>query len=121
MVEVLPLALFPLPVRTSRSALAPKLIRRANGVAGVEGGAEPSPSSMTFSSKVGEPEREPVLDMLSRRVTPEPNGEVWVGDEPERPRVVMDIRRRFCAFAAAVAMEPGKAEVPLALAGDRPK
>jgi hypothetical protein len=42
---------------------------------------------------------------LSRRPRIEPKGEGAVG-EPERPRVVNDIRLR-CAWAAALVMEPG--------------
>ncbi|KAI9814088.1 MAG: hypothetical protein M1832_005976 [Thelocarpon impressellum] len=121
--EALPLPLLPFPARTSRRARAPKLMRRAKGVVGTEAdvGAAPSPSSMTFSSTAGGPE--PALDMLSRReaAEPGPKGEVWVGEVPERPSVVMDMRRRLWALAAADAMEPGKAEVPPALLGDRPK
>lgn len=82
--------LFPFPAFTSRSALAPKLMRRANG----DDGDSPrgtSPSSTAFSSMeaVGEVPREP----LSGRALRLAKADAWVG-EPERPRDVMDIRRR---------------------------
>ena len=117
----LPVAVLALAVRTSRKALAPKLMRRANAVLGVVAGAEASasPSSMTLSSSAVEPE--PALEALSRRAGAVPKGEVCVGDDPERPRVVMDMRRRFWALTAAVAMDPGKGGVPLLAPGDRPK
>ena len=62
--EDLPELLFPFPLLfppdlTSRSALAPKLIRRANGVVGVDMGVVlgASPSSTALSSMMlGEPE-----------------------------------------------------------------
>ena len=88
-VEALPLRL-PLPALTSLRALAPKLIRRANGVAGVLA-VLASPSSIALSSIPGEPEL--VLETLSWRPLKLPNGEVWVG-EPDKPNVEMDIRRR---------------------------
>ena len=53
--EALP-AVFPFPPLTSRSALAPKLIRRANGVVGVDMGV--SVSSTALSSMLGEPDPE---------------------------------------------------------------
>jgi len=84
-----PLALVPDPARTSRSARAPKLIRLANGVVGLLSGD--SASSIAFSSIPVEPDVE--LDMLSRLVRPAEKGEVCGGEDPERPRVVNDIRR----------------------------
>ncbi|KAH0541934.1 hypothetical protein FGG08_003654 [Glutinoglossum americanum] len=94
-VEALPLAALPFPARTSLSAFAPKLMRRAKGEAG--GGPAASPSSMTFSSSVVAvpmEDVEPTLVLLSRRAL---NGDVWVGDVPDNPSVVKDIRRRFWA------------------------
>ena len=85
----LPLKLPAPPPLTSRIALAPKLMRRANGDEG--GGLDASPlSSMALSSEPGEPE--PLLDMLPCRCLAA-NGEVWFG-EPERPIVETDMRRR---------------------------
>ena len=102
--EDLPLRV-PGPPLTSRSAFAPKLIRRAKGVVG-ELLAGASPSSMALSSAPGDAEA--VLEQLSWRPRRLPKGEVWVG-EPERPRVEMDMRRRWWAWAlaAAAAMGPG--------------
>ena len=93
------------PVRLSRRARAPKDIRRAKGVVGSIVGA--SPSSMTDSSDCPE-ENEPDLGEY-------PKGEVWVGETPERPIVLIDIRRRVCALAAAVAIEPGNGGVVMLL------
>ncbi|KAI9772254.1 MAG: hypothetical protein M1840_001003 [Geoglossum simile] len=111
-VEALPLAALLFPARTSLSALAPKLMRRAKGEAG--GGPVASPSSMTFSSSVTVPmdDVEPTLVLLSRRAR---KGDVCVGD-PDKPSVVKDIRRRFwaCALAAADVIGPGYAEVAFA-------
>lgn len=93
------------PVRLSRSARAPKDIRRAKGVVGSIVGA--SPSSITDSSDCPE-ENEPDIGEY-------PKGEVWVGETPARPIVLIDIRRRVCALAAAVAMEPGNGGVAMLL------
>lgn len=87
--ETLPLT-FPVPVFTSRSALAPKLIRRANGEVGDPLGAG-SPSSTAFSSI--DVDGEPPLETLSCRALACANAEDWVGD-PDKPKDVMDIRRR---------------------------
>lgn len=80
------------PVLTSLSARAPKLSRRANGDVG-PGNA--SPSSMAFSSMLGDEaiEAEPLLEALSRLAM---KGEGWLGD-PDRPTVERDMRRRCCA------------------------
>jgi len=56
MTEALP-GVFPFPDLTSRKALAPKLIRRAKGVVGVDMGVA-SPSSTALSSMAGEPDPE---------------------------------------------------------------
>jgi len=97
----------PLPTLTSRSACAPKLSRRPNGVAGVFcGGAAASPSSIA-SSSMGDPE----LEMLLRRfIGLLVKGDGCVGDV-DRPNVVMDMLRRCVALAAAVVIGPGKAFV----------
>lgn len=56
MTEALP-GVFPFPDLASRNALAPKLIRRAKGVVGVDMGVA-SPSSTALSSMLWEPEFE---------------------------------------------------------------
>jgi len=50
----------------------------------------------------------PELDMLLGRIIRLPNGDVWLGD-PDRPKVVMDSRRRWvdCALAATVVIGLG--------------
>jgi hypothetical protein len=96
--------MLPLLCLTSRSARAPKLRRRAKGVAGLlllleaEGGGS---SSKGLSST----EPELALERLSVRGRAVWKGEVWLG-EAERPMVVSD-RRRRCALTAAVVMGPG--------------
>jgi len=82
-------------------ARAPKLIRRANGVVGVDWSFAANSSSTADSSML------PLLAelKLSRRPRTEPKGEGAVG-EPERPRVVNDIRLRW-AWAAALVIGPG--------------
>ena len=77
----------PAEVRMSRMALAPKLMRLAKGVVGTEPSLS---SSMADSSML------PLLAelMLSRWPRRELKGEVELGEEPERPTVVRDIRRR---------------------------
>ena len=79
----------PLPVLTSRSARAPKLRRRANGVAGtLELGASPSSNGLSST------EPEFALERLSvRGRAAGVKGEFWFG-EPERPTVVRERRRR---------------------------
>lgn len=96
----------PVPAR-SRSALAPKLMRRASGDVVVGDVDAASPSSMTLSSTLVDPV--PALEMLPRRDAPGGKGDVWGGELPDRPRVEMDMRRRVWALAAAVAMGLGKA------------
>lgn len=93
-------------------------MRRASGEVGAVTGE--SPSSTALSSNVDEAEPVPALETLSRREAPAAKGDVWVG-EPDRPRVEMDMRRPVCVLAAAEAIGPGKAEVPVALVGERPK
>lgn len=60
------------------------------------------------------------METLPRR-PPNENGVDWVGDVPDKPRVEMDMRRRW-SCAAAVVMGPGKGAVgaPVVLL-DRPK
>lgn len=89
--EALLLAL-PFPVLTSRSALAPKLIRRANAdgeVGDVFGSA--SPSSIAFSLMEVEGEL-PLPELFCRFLMPA-KAELCVG-EPERPSEAMEVRRR---------------------------
>lgn len=76
-------------MRESRKARAPKLIRRANGVVGAVTEPTASPSSMTDSSVAAEPPLE--MEPLRGDV---PKGEVCGGELPERPSVLMDMRRR---------------------------
>jgi hypothetical protein len=89
LLETVPLK-FPAPVFTSRSALAPKLIRRANGEDGDSLGAA-SPSSTALSSM--EADGDVLLATLSCLALIPAKADAWVG-EPERPRDVIDIRRR---------------------------
>ena len=91
----------PLPCLTSRIARAPKLSRRANGVAGLLLAEGPKSSSKGLSST----EPELALEMLSVRVRGVwRKGEVWPGEAP-RPIVVSESLRRW-ALAAAVVMGP---------------
>jgi len=103
------------PPLAERRACAPNDMRRANGVVGLLR-AGPSSSSMAFSSK----ESEPAVDTLPRR-PPKVKGVDWVGEVPDKPRVEIDMRRRW-SCAAAVVIGPGKGAVgpPDALL-DRPK
>lgn len=73
----------------SLMARAPKLIRRANGVVGVDWSLAAKSSSTADSSML------PLLAelKLSRRPRIDPKGEGAVG-EPERPKVVNDMRLR---------------------------
>jgi len=66
-------------------------------------------SSIASSSTCGEPD--PELEMLPRRRGGLPNGEAWVGEEVDKPKVVIDMLRRCWALAAAVAIGFGKAFV----------
>jgi hypothetical protein len=84
--------------RGSRRALAPKLIRRAKGVAGMlddmledieaDGGGPAGSSSKGDSST----EPELALETLSARARMLLYGDVWVPGMVERPRVLMDRR-----------------------------
>ena len=82
----------PLLCLTSRSARAPKLNRRAKGVAGLLLVAD---VERLYSSSKGLSSTEPelTLEMLSVRVRGFWNGEVWPG-AAERPIVVSESRRR---------------------------
>jgi hypothetical protein len=94
--------------RLLRIAWAPKLMRRANGVVGAVRAliADGSSSSMALSSI----ESELLVDMLALRM---PKGVApAVGEDPDRPRVEMDKRRRW-SFIAAVVTGPGKTPVPV--------
>lgn len=95
--------LVPPGVRRVRIACAPKLIRRVKGVVGAVREVVSS-SSIAFSSI----ESELLVEMLPlRRV----KGAAVAGDDPERPRVEMESRRRW-SFIAAVVTAPGKTVVP---------
>ena len=111
----------PFPVLTSRSARAPKLMRRAkdDGVVGEALGSA-SPSSIAFS--LTEVDGELLLPKLLCLFLMLAKDDGWVG-EPDSPREAMEVRRRCWAWAlaAAVAIGPGYADVPLALGGERPK
>ena len=100
--EGLPLEFPTLPLLclTSRMARAPKLSRRAKGVAGLLLAAGVASSSKGLSST----EPELTLERLSVRGRGW-KGELWLG-EPDRPSVVMERRRRW-ALTAAVVMGPG--------------
>jgi hypothetical protein len=87
-----------------RKACPPNDMRRANGVVGLLR-AGPSSSSIAFSSK----ESEPAVETLPRR-PPNVKGVDWVGDVPDKPRVEIDMRRRW-SCAAAVVIGPGKGAV----------
>jgi hypothetical protein len=88
----------PPPLRVSRKALAPKLMRRAKGVAGMledtlddmdaDAGAPPGSSSNGDSST----EAEFALETLSARFLILLYGDVWVPGSVERPKVVIDRR-----------------------------
>lgn len=111
---------FPGPAFTSLRALAPKLTRRANGEDGESTGG-PSQSSTALSSI--DADGDMPLETLSCLARTPAKADVCVG-EPERPRDVIDIRRRCWAWtlAAAVAIGLGYSGSPLALfVGDRPK
>lgn len=85
------------PLRMPRMACwAPKLMRRLNGVVGA---VRTSSSSTAFSSIESE-----LVDRLARRM----NEAEAVGDVPDKPRVVMERRRRCCSVMAAVERGPGK-------------
>jgi hypothetical protein len=89
----LPTLTLPLPCLTSRSARAPKLTRRAKGVAGLLPGADVE-GAQSSSNGLSSTEPELTLDRLSVRVRGTcMKGEVWPG-EAERPMVVSDSRRR---------------------------
>lgn len=93
------------PPRTPRMAwLAPKLMRRVNGVVGP---VRMSSSSTAFSSIESE-----LVDMLARRMKGvDAEAEAPGGEVPDRPRVVMESLRR-CSFKAADVRVPGRAGVP---------
>lgn len=100
--EGLPLEFPTLPLLclTSRMARAPKLRRRAKGVAGLLCDEGAGSSSKGLSST----EPELALEMLSVRGRAW-KGELWLG-EAARPIVVRERRRRW-ALTAAVVMGPG--------------
>ena len=88
--EALPLALPVPPVLTSRSAFAPKLIRRANGDVGdVFGSASPSSTALSLM----EVEGELPLPRLLCRFLMLVKAAVWVGD-PAVPSEAIEVRRR---------------------------
>lgn len=84
------------PVVRARRACAPNDIRRAKGVVGTLR-AGPSSSSIALSSI----ESERSVETLPRR-GPNVKGVVCVGDEPDKPSVEIDIRRRWSCAAAVV-------------------
>jgi hypothetical protein len=107
--EGLPFGLPTLPLLclTSRSARAPKLNRRAKGVAGLllvadVGGAKSSSNGLSST------EPELALEMLSVRVRGFVKGDVWPG-EAASPMVVRDSRRLW-ALMAAEAIGPDDCE-----------
>ena len=88
--EALSLALPVPPVLTSRSAFAPKLIRRANCEVG-DVFASASPSSTALS--LIEVDGELPLPKLLCRFLMLVNADVWVGD-PAMPSEAIEVRRR---------------------------
>ena len=82
----------------------PKLMRRTNGVVGAVLAlpCAASSSSMALSSMESE-----LVDMLPRRM---PKGTPLLGEVPERPRVVMERRRR--SLAAGLGGATGKGGPP---------
>lgn len=88
--EALPLALPVPPVLTSRSAFAPKLIRRANCEVG-DAFDSASPSSTALS--LMEEEGELPLPKLLCRFLMLVKADAWVGD-PAMPNEAMEVRRR---------------------------
>lgn len=88
-------------------------MRRVYGVVGL---LRPGPSSSSMALSSIESERS--VEMLARR-PPNPKGEFWVGDVPDKPRVEIDIRRR-CSCGAA-ALGAGKGAVGAAVLLGRPK
>ena len=90
MVDALPLALFIPPVLTSRSAFAPKLIRRAKGDVGdVFGSTSPSSTALSLMEVEGELPLPRLLCRFLRLL----KADVWVGD-PAVPSEAMEVRRR---------------------------
>jgi len=92
--EGLPLGFPTLPLLclTSRIARAPKLNRRAKGVAGLLFGLD-AEAGGSSSKGLSSTEPEFALDRLSVRGRAVWKGEDWLG-EAERPMVVRDRRRR---------------------------
>lgn len=78
------------PLRPLKSACAPKDMRRAKGVVGTLRAVMSRSSSMADSSM----ESEPAVEMLARRLRGKKGAEVWMGEVPERPSVLMDMRLR---------------------------
>jgi len=92
--EGLPFGLptFPLLCLTSRMARAPKLSRRAKGVAGLLLLLDAGPPAGSSSKGLSSTEPELALDRLSVRCRGL-KAVAWLG-EPESPMVVRDSRRR---------------------------
>jgi hypothetical protein len=76
------------PALTSRKALAPKLMRRANGVVGTL-----APEGVSSSKGLSSTEPELALDSLSRRARAVLKGLDWLPGRADRPSVVMESRR----------------------------
>jgi hypothetical protein len=86
-----------------RKAWAPNDMRRTKGVVGLLR-AGPSSSSIALSPM----ESERSVETLRWR-GPKGKGEVWVGEEADRPMVEIDMRRRWsCAAAAEVLLDRAK-------------
>ena len=83
----------------ARRACAPNDIRRTKGVVGTLR-ARPSSSSIALSSM----ESERSVETLPLR-GPKVKGVFWVGEDPDKPSVEIDMRRRW-SCAAAVVTEP---------------
>jgi hypothetical protein len=94
---------FPLLCLTSRMARAPKLSRRAKGVAGLLLVLEAGPAGSS-SKGLSSTDPELALDRLSVRCRGL-KAVGWLGEAPS-PTVVRDSRRRW-ALTAAVVIGPG--------------
>jgi hypothetical protein len=88
-------------VALARKACAPTDMRRVKGLFGLLR-ERPSSSSMALSSM----DSERSVETLLRR-PPQAKGDACVGELPDRPRVEMDMRRRW-SWTEAVVMGPGK-------------
>lgn len=106
------------PFVLARRACAPNDMCRVKGVVGtLRAGPGPSSSSIALSSI----ESERSVETLPLRA-PNGNGADEVGDEPDKPRVEIDIRRRWSCAAVVIGPAGGNGAVGLVeVLFDRPK